>query len=408
MVDPKIAITFTIKVKSALHIGQAPLGAGEYLFTQRHIPGSALRGALAEVCIAQGMQPEPGSDFETLFEGPAAVRFEPAYPAKSNRWGYPFPLTARRCKHHGGFPSEDAKTEEAARFHGVFDTLVSQIVFEAYLEAGKLPCIEKALCPHCWEGVTPAAGVYTWRGGVDGRPGPAATPLKRHTHTAINRERSVAEDNMLFTVETIEPETLLQGCMWVPPQYEQTVKAALCRIEHLGRGATRGQGNVAIELTSSVVPGDTQARITALNKCFADEVAYYAALAGDTLPLTERLYFTLDLLSPAVLGISATATLAPPDLGLTTPTTLIRRFVVPETIGGWWNVARLPYATALAAKTGSLFLYAAPANVDLAQLSAELDALRATGIGRYRERGYGAVMACAPFHLWTTEKEAAR
>jgi len=408
MVKPRMALTFNIKVKSALHLGQAPLGAGEYLFTQRYVPGSALRGALAEACIEQGLQPGSGSEFEDLFEGPEAVRFEPAYPTRGRHWGYPFPLTARRCKHHGGFPSEDAKPEAAARSHGVFDTLVNQVVFEAYLEAGVLPSLEKALCPHCWEGVEPAAGAYTWRGGVDGRPGPAATVLERHTHTAINRERGVAEDGMLFTVETIEPGTLLHGCVWVSPQYQELVADALSRIRHLGRGAARGQGRVDIELASSTMPSDTQARIIALNQCFAEEVAYYATLTGHALPLAEHIYFTLDLLSPTVVSGGATATLTPPDLGLTATATLIRRFVAPETIGGWWSVARLPYATALAAKTGSVFLYATPADVDLAQLSAELDALRATGIGRYRERGYGAVMACAPFHLWTAEKEAAR
>ena len=52
--------------------------------------------------------------------------------------------------------------------------------------------------------------------------------------------------------------------------------------------------------------------------------------------------------------------------------------------------------------------YAHLSDADVEALGAELDALRATGIGRYRERGYGAVMACAPFHLWTAEKEAAR
>jgi hypothetical protein len=46
--------------------------------------------------------------------------------------------------------------------------------------------------------------------------------------------------------------------------------------------------------------------------------------------------------------------------------------------------------------------------VGIEELSGELHALRARGIGGQRERGYGAVLPCAPFHLWTAEKEAGR
>lgn len=408
MVEPRTALTFDVKVQSALHIGQAPLATGEYQFTQRHIPGSVLRGALAEVLITQGMTPGQDAVFDALFDGPEAVHFEPAYPAAALHWSYPFPATARYCKHHGGFPPPDASAEEARHYHGVFDTLISQAVFETYLEHELVPHLEKALCPHCWKSVEPATGIYLWRGAADGSPGPAATQLERHTYTAINRARSVAEDQMLFTLETIEPETMLHGCVWVPSEHSQVVRDALSCIRFLGRGRTRGQGQVCIELSPTPVPDDTETRICALNQQFQAEFALYATLTGCTFPEAEKIYFTLDLLSPAILGNGAAATLIPPDLAVDVPATLVRRFVAPEVIGGWWNAARLPYATALAAKAGSVFLYAVPADVNLAQLSTALDALRAEGWGQFRERGYGALMACAPFHLWTAEKEANR
>ena len=111
--EARVSIAFDIEIKSALHVGSAPMGVGEYLYTQQHIPGTALRGALAESLIKKsGMDPN-GDTFRHLFEGPQALRFEPAYLATHTDRGYPFPLTARRCK--------------AIRHHNcAFDTLVSQ------------------------------------------------------------------------------------------------------------------------------------------------------------------------------------------------------------------------------------------------------------------------------------------
>jgi hypothetical protein len=102
------------------------------------------------------------------------------------------------------------------------------------------------------------------------------------------------------------------------------------------------------------------------------------------------------------------ATLEPGTLDLPVEVELARRFAAPETVGGWWRVAGLPRPTALAAKAGSVLLYKAPSEVDIEELGRELNALRARGIGGQRERGYGAVLPCAPFHLWTAEKEAGR
>jgi CRISPR-associated protein Csx10 len=405
----RIGIPFEVEIESALHIGQAPLGVGEYMFTQRHIPGSVLRGALAEALINQyGLKPGPGSEFNRLFEGAEAIRFEPAYPATALEWGYPFPLTAHQCKAHGGFPKLDTSQAERARYHGAFDVLVSQIVFEEQLESGPVPFIEKPLCPHCWGSVEPVAGVYTWDE-EEQHPGAASDMrLMRHTHTAINRTRSVAEDGMLFTIETMEPGTLLRGQVWVESDQVEQVREALGTIRRLGRGVTRGRGRVVVEPLPQESNSGTLARIEALNKQIQEERALYARLAGEAAPPPDGVHFTLDLLSPAVFGDGVTATLEPEALNFPFGVNLVRRFVASEVVGGWWTAARLPHPTALAIKSGSVFLYKAPSDVDLEDLSQELETLRARGIGRLRERGYGAVLPCAPFHLWTAEKEAVR
>jgi CRISPR-associated protein Csx10 len=405
----KVSIPFEIEIKSALHVGQAPLGVGEYMLTQRHIPGSALRGALAEVFIHQyGLEPGPGSEFNQLFDGAEALRFEPAYPATALVWGYPLPLTARQCKAHGGFPKLETPLAERERYHGAFDVLVSQVVFEEQLESGAVPFIERPLCPHCWGGVEPVPGVYTWDE-EEGHPGVASdVHLVRHTHTAINRARSVAEDDMLFTVETMEPGTLLRGRVWAEPDQVERMREALSAIKRLGRGVTRGRGQVVVEPLPQTSGGSTLARLKTLNELIQAERVMYAHLTGKTVPPPDGAYFTLDLLSPAICRDGVAATLEPEDLHFSFAVNLVRRFAASEVVGGWWRAARLPHPTALAVKSGSVFLYRAPSNVDLEGLSQELENLQAEGIGHLRERGYGAVLPCAPFHLWTAEKEAAR
>ena len=407
----RIGIPFLIEVRSPLHIGIAPMGEGEYLLTQPSIPGSALRGALAEVLIEGGMDPESAA-FRSLFDGDRAVRFEPAYPSTSTTQGYPFPLTARWCKAKSGFPPPEVSPSQWGDYHGAFDILVSQFVFEeqvAQMEKGTpLPFLEKPRCPHCWGSVEPAKGSYIWDEVSDQPSAAPRTDLARHTHTAINRARGVAEDGMLYTVETIEPGTLLRGHVWVEDGEADRVRDALGRITRLGRGTRRGQGRVAMEPLADPPTDGVRARIEALTALVRKERAFYAHLYNRPEPKEDEYYFTLDLLSPAVFGDGVAAKLEPDDWGLPEGVTLVRRFVATKVVGGWWTVARLPHPTALAVSEGSVFLFKAPAGTDLDRLAARLDQLRAEGIGQLRERGYGAVVACAPFHLWTTEKEAER
>lgn len=410
----RVALTFEIEVQSALHLGRAPLGVGEYLFTQKFIPGAALRGALAEAFIHKQRLAPDSARFQALFDGPDAVRFEPAYPATKTGWGYPFPLTAQQCKEHGGFPASETTQEQRQHFHGAFDTLVSQVVFGEQVTAWQtanlnLPFLDSSRCPHCWRKTEPAKGGYGWN---EWEQQPEALPpieLIRHTHTAINRARGVAEDGMLYTVETLEPGSFLRGRVWADACDLEEIRAALAHITHLGRGARRGSGRVIVDPVDTWEEEHTQARIKALTHLIQAERDVYAHLrTGQAAPPVEGYYFTLDLLSPAVFGEGGVATLDPDPLPLTTPATLVRSFTTPEVVGGWWKAAGLPYGTNLAVAAGSVFLYHVPAGTNLERLSVELDALRAGGIGYLRERGYGAVLPCAPFHLWTAEKEAER
>lgn len=417
-------IGVTVHLKSALHLGQAPQGAGEYLFTQRHIPGAALRGALAEVlvrdcarekakCSPNECPPETRDEclFYQLMGEPGHLRFEPAYPVVGTGYSFPFPLTARTCKLKEGFPEKITPTEQE-KHHGVFDTLVSQFVFEQMLDDGrKVPFIYRSLCPRCGGGVKEATGCYGWFTDNDV---PLPIPkidknIVRTTHTAINRTRGVAEDAMLYTIEAIQKGTTFRGTLWVACDVNGTVEATLTNITRLGRGTSRGRGRVEVTPHSEPDLPNLEDRIQALTACIKKERQFYYAVAGQSEEYQpdDAHYFTLDLLSPAVLGDGVTADLllTPERLGLPKGVEPKRRWVTPEHVGGWWTVAGLPHPTALAAAVGSVYLYRVGREVmTLNALAGRLREIQAQGIGRERDRGYGAVLPCAPFHTWTEEK----
>jgi len=413
-------IGVSIHLKSPLHLGQAPQAAGEYLFTQRCIPGGALRGALAEVltrdctrekCAPDECPPETRDKclFYRLMGEPGHLRFEPAYPVVGAGYSFPFPFTARTCKLKDGFPEKITPTERE-KHHGVFDTLAAQFVFEQMLDEGRpVPFIYRSQCPRCGGTVEEALGCYGWS---DGNPLPIPrVDLVRTTHTAINRARGVAEDDMLYTIEAIQEGATFRSTLWVACTSNEEmdeVKAALSGITRLGRGTSRGRGRV--EVTPHLPPSrllSPEERIQALTGCIEAERQFYHTVAGLDYQPDGAHYFTLDLLSPAILGDGVTADLRlPPErLGLPEGVKLVRRWVAPEHVGGWWTVAGLPYPTALAAATGSVYLYRAGPEVDLDFIVERLREIQAEGIGRERERGYGAVLPCAPFHTWTEERE---
>jgi len=409
-------IGVTVHLKSSLHLGQSPQGAGEYLFTQRYIPGAALRGALAEVLlrdcpmvgdkqVSDKHPPDTPEDhlFYQLMGKPGHLRFEPAYPVVGAGYSFPFPLTARTCKLKEGFP---AQASDADKHHGVFDTLAAQFVFEQMLDDGKpVSFIYRPRCPRCGGAVKEATGCYGWSHRDNPLP-IRKVGIVRTTHTAINRARGVAEDGMLYTIEAIQKGTTFRGTLWVRYESNGEVKAALTGITHLGRGASRGRGRV--EVTPCPTPQllSLEERIEALTECIREEREFHYTVAGLDYQPDGAHYFTLDLLSSTILGDGVTADLRLPPERLELPegVKLVRRWVTPEHVGGWWTVAGFPHPTALAASAGSVYLYQAGSEVKLGTLVARLGEIQAEGIGRELERGYGAVLPCAPFHTWTEEK----
>ena len=76
----------------------------------------------------------------------------------------------------------------------------------------------------------------------------------------------------------------------------------------------------------------------------------------------------------------------------------VRAFTHHEIIGGWLMGAGLPRSTELSTVMGSVFLYQVR-GIAQDELLDHLADLEQRGVGRERERGFGQVQVCSPFHL---------
>lgn len=410
----------TIRPQSPLLCGDES-AVGNYQETLDYIPGSVLRGAIAEWILAQDE-----AAFQRIFsEADRPPRFGNAYPTFSDVWGYPFPATARTCKQHSGYA-----TSNKPDGHGVVDILIPQALYElssdprfphrAILlpEAGeKYLTLTQSYEPRCLcrdeQGqlcggdVRPASGFYVLR---PGGPGPAPRPrIARATHVGINRARGVAEDALLFTLETIEPTT--KGIFRGEVLYDETYAADFerlldfqgeGRVLRIGRGRSRGMGKVKVTLASP--PDQTpqealEKRQADLQEVFEEESQRYAEVSG--FALASGHFFTVTLRSPALFTDSAGLPSLWPDL-TNTPLQAalrLRSWARTRPFGGWHSAAQLPRRTRQAVEPGAVYLYFVPA----AQITkvALLDALLQLefgGVGDQRERGFGQVTVCAPFH----------
>jgi CRISPR-associated Csx10 family RAMP protein len=130
----------------------------------------------------------------------------------------------------------------------------------------------------------------------------------------------------------------------------------------------------------------------------AVRAAYYRwKAAAPGLPeLAEGSFFSLGLLSPAILEDLGRPRLAPTPQEIGLPEArLLRAWTRPQPVGGWDSAAGLPRRTRLAACAGSVYLYYLPPG---SEALAALAALETTGIGLEGERGLGQVTVCASIH----------
>jgi len=351
----------------------------------------------------------------------------------TNRQSYPFPVTARTCKHYHGFRWDD---EEA---HGLQDILLRQwVIEELYEQTGRLHKDYPLHCGECGAKLE-AVGSGVYEPQEDGTYRQPRVWLQRFSRVAMDRRRGVAADQLLHTLEVIAEEmdtgrrrsdwskvygiTRLAGRVWTAAGTDllyRQLEAIFC----LGGDTARGLGVVHISVDRSDPVAETvpPERVEALAAAVRGEIPW-DQMARQETDLAARLarfngamrrmyddyglswpasvlFFSVDLLSDTIWPQGGTAAgLLPTQLAGAEG---VRAFAGAHVHSGWHTAARMMRRTELAIDAGSVFLYRLPGANDPIRLQVTLDtllALERDGAGRERERGYGWVQICTPFHL---------
>lgn len=371
-----VFVRVTLRAPAVLGI---PVVSGNIRATRDVIPGSALRGAIGFALAEELSDPEDAA-FQALV-AEDQTHFGYLYPASKETTPIlgPLPITAAACK------------REKER-HGIVDTLLDRLALR-YIqspdEGAKLWQLRMQSCK-CGAQLRSFAGQ---------RGNPAAVATRTVTRVAMDRARSAARDEMLFSQEMIEAGTVFDGLIRnIPEVGRERLKQALTLPLSLGRGRSAGYGQV--DVTVGAPP--LRDAISKRAESFENAVSTHLSQAGLRVPkeaISQLVPITL--LSPLFDGTASDSQQGPADgaellvsaLNATACFLSVRRF----TREGSWDQRTGQMHAFWATAAGGVFVINLGRDwrgaVDL------LEQLESQGIGERRHQGYGQLLCFDPFIL---------
>ena len=389
----ELAIEVTLK-SPIVPGGRKP--TGQVIEAVQHIRGGLLRGAVANAWLVDSESGEPDADFSQLFLSDSAGIFRNCYPGPNV-----LPATAVGCKDFAGFLAIDDVEK-----HGIFDTLLERLVAE---RAGLL---YHPSCPHCDDRrVEAQSGFYTQSDGLYERK---VLNTRLLTRVAINRQRKVAADELLYNLNAVDPlsakgtEVSMCGSAWVPSALVSKVADTLQkRVQRLGGGSSRGLGHVRVKVKRRDDTNSLEQCISDFNTALQQMWETYCRLPNVTIDAFDGTYFSIALQSDAILeenwqkSMILTAEMLQEMTGCKAEATLTRSFASYDYVSGWNSAWGLPKAADLITRMGSVFVFR---TTDIDAWISSLKTLAKIGVGSRREEGFGQILVCDPFHLRTREQ----
>lgn len=391
----ELAIEITLK-SPIIPGGRKP--AGQVTEAVQHIRGGLLRGAVANAWLADSGNEQPDADFRQLFLDRSAGIFRNCYPGASV-----LPATAIGCKDFAGFLAVNDEEK-----HGIYDTLLERLVSE------KVDwLLYNPSCPHCGDDgrVETQSGFYTQSNGFYEKKTLSTRLL---TRVAINRQRKVAADELLYNLNAIDPlsaddkNVSLYGSAWVPSALVSKVADTLQkRVQRLGGGSSRGLGHVHIKVQRCDGTDSLEQRICGFNEALKTVWEAYSRLPNVEIDAFDGTYFSIALQSDAILednwqkSMLLTASMLQEMTGCDAEVTLIRSFASYDYVSGWNAAWELPKEIDLVTRVGSVFVF------HTSEIDAWIPTLRTLekiGVGSRCEEGFGQILICDPFHLRTREQ----
>jgi len=375
----EIALTLALHAPVALHRTRTGV---QFVETLDYIPGTALRGALAEAYLTK--HGAPNNTFRALFLS-EQVQYGDLWPSLEGQQVILLPATAQACKRHG------LKHDQSFR-----DSLLD--VWNTLGNDRK--------CPVCGESLDRVSG---YLGRLD--PVKPISPRSRlRVSTAIERGTGTVAREMLFAQHTLvglgmpdnRQPLLFQGVVRL---FDPTLQSELMRLLQpnvtlfLGAGRSRGLGQVEVKFWSEAPATEP----------LAERYQQFNAVAQRVVRDTSKRYFSLTLLSHLALRDNllrpVLGEITPQHFGLPNGVTWVCYpnsnqqvlFLSAVTVPGWNAALGLPKPDTVALMRGSVLLGQCDAGQEQAVL-ARLAQIESEGVGERRNEGFGRVAVCYPIH----------
>lgn len=368
----EIVLTLSQKSPLALHRSRTSV---QYVETLDYIPGSSLRGSLAEAYLIQHGQPD--DEFNDLFLS-GKVLYGDLWPVVDGSTVL-IPATSQICK----------------RFRFEHKQSFKDMLLYA-LESIKDK--QKSLCPECGEPLDRVgSGYLSSISEVD----PVITRSRLRANSAISRGTGSSAREMLFTQHTLHGRQRFQGCIWL---IDQTLREKIERLLpvglhlYMGAGRSRGQGEVVIEdmqqCSSNCGLRERWQRFNeaAIHVAGETNFCYFSLTLLSHLSLRDKLLRpVLSEISPEHLGFQGGVEWVRHASGR--PVSFLSMVVVPG-----WNAAQgLPKSDTIALGRGSVMLFKCDRSLEQTVLT-RLSQIENERLGERREEGFGRIAACYPIH----------
>jgi CRISPR-associated protein Csx10 len=425
-----------LKITALSPLAIAGKKPGSVSQVEDHIPGSVIRGAIASHIlqlsnqrtpnIAEQNLTEKGGDFATLFLSDEPAIFQNAYPAVAKKSEsisqvvtdeiMVLPATAVSSKTKPGF-----KTNKG---HGVFDTLIDRFCAEAY------NFLYDPSCPQDLGRVEPFGGFYSKS--KDNTYHSHSVSTRFLTRVGINRQRATSQDDILYSIEVLNESfsETPQKQNWQPVVYhsaiivknEEIAKSVSNFINNhsgifrLGSATSRGLGKVDISATVEDDATDIEHRIKQFNEHLKSRWDLWSIFGNPENDLLEnRIYFTLDLQSDAVLSGNwrRTTVISPKMLcefaGLNNEFAqenflkLEVAYTTYDYRSGWNAAWGLMKDIELVTNRGGVYLFSVDQEKEKLWIE-KLKELELKGVGERTSEGFGQVQICNEFHLVLREE----
>lgn len=359
MTPTRYPITITLETPAAF--SDAP-AMGNETGTLEYIPGSALRGMLANLYLAGKKE---DAAFRRLFvEG--GIQFGNLHPEPGRR----LPLSAYSCKQHAGFTGDKLPSFMAPP-HRVVDRL-----WEDFLPEPPQRCAD------CQQPLTQLERTfYTGHNAFES----VSPTLTSRMSTAVVGNSGSARQGSLHSQQELAAQQTFNGYLVCSQADLATLQDGLGGQEIQGYLGRKRSGLVKVSLEQKEKNWDEPLVVSSPK---------YPGKAFAALTCTSDLILVDELLRPVTsLTTENLAVLSSPPARVE----IVKAFAASRTVAGWLGIGKIFKENDLAITAGSTFLLQFREN-DQQVVQEWMQRLAVQGLGLRRSEGFGQVTFSEPLH----------